>query len=64
VQDDRAERGERDVLVKPDNDPLETGPVDRPSRHGESHQHRQRDEDQRHDTGGAADQPPQVVQRI
>jgi len=61
---DRSERGQRHVLVKPRHGALESRPAQHARCHRQAHQHRERDEDDRHHPGGAADQPPHVAQRV
>lgn len=64
VKPDGAERSQRDMLVKPCDGPLQAWAPQHVRRHRETHQHRQRDQDERDQAGRAADQPPDVVERL
>ena len=64
MQSDRRQRGQRDLLVQPHDGPLPARAGDGARRHRQAHQNRQRYEHERDDAGRAADQPPQVVERL
>jgi hypothetical protein len=64
VDADRRQRGQRDVLVQPHHGALPARSGDRAGRHGQAHQDRQRYQHECDDAGRAADQPPQVVERL